>query len=105
MIGTGTGLYFYLNPFYNIEFPNKKNFYWFSVWNNASYTRLLESADKLDMISPAWWRVLPNGTITDEFWDLDVTSEEVLTFCRSNDIEVHPLVSNYDYQFNPDLIS
>jgi len=105
MIGTGIGLYFYFNPYFNVEFPTKKNFYWFSPWNNASYERLVESAEEIDMISPSWWRVLPNGTMTDEHWYLDVTPNEVFDFCRSNGIEIHPLVSNYAEHFSPELIS
>jgi len=105
MIGTGIGLYFYFNPYFNVEYPIKKNFFWFSTWNNASYARLIDSADEIDMISPSWWRVLPNGTMTDEYWNLDVSPNEVFDFCRSKGIEVHPLVSNYDEFFSSELIS
>ncbi len=105
ILGTGIGLYFYFNPYFNVEYPIKRNFYWFSPWNNASYERLLESSEEIDMISPAWWRVYPNGTMTDEHWYLDVTPNEVFEFCRSNNIEIHPLVSNYDEFFSSELIS
>ena len=103
--GTGISLYFYFNPYFNVEFPIKKNFYWFSAWNNASYERLLERVEEINMISPSWWRVHPNGTITDEYWYLEVEPEDVFSFCRSHNVEIHPLVSNYDEYFSSELIS
>ena len=105
VLGTGIGLYFYFTPIFIVEFPEKRNFYWFSVWNNASYERLVESYEEIDMISPSWWNVFPNGSINDDNWELDVSPEEVLDFCRNNSIEIHPLVSNYAGEFSSELIS
>jgi len=101
-------LYFYYYPLFSEEFPQKKKFFWYVEWNNVSYERLIQSSNDIDMISPVWWGVYPNGTIYNRIlqYDGDWDPSFLISFCYSNNIEIHPLVSNYyEDEFSGELIS
>jgi spore germination protein YaaH len=101
-------LYFYYYPRFSEEFPEKRNFFWYVEWNNASYERLIQSPNDIDMISPVWWGVYPNGTIYNRIltYDESWNPSFLISLCSLNSIEIHPLVSNYhEDEFSGELIS
>ncbi|WP_457557002.1 glycosyl hydrolase family 18 protein [Candidatus Harpocratesius sp.] len=87
------------------EYIHQKSFFWFASWNNLSFTALQEHAEKIDYISPVWFRIYNNGTV---IWNSYLDNSQInqtIQLCKQYRIEIHPLISNYNDGFNATLIS
>lgn len=103
----GVVLYFYYTPIYFGSYPVKQKFFWYATWNNLSRDTLYEHYEEIEMISPVWWHVFENGSIEEDILQFMDKSElfNLMNFCQDKNISVHPLVSNYNEDFDDNLIS
>lgn len=87
------------------KYTHQKSFFWFASWNNLSFNALKEHAEKIDYISPVWLRIRPNGTVVWNPYLDDLQVNQTIIFYNQSGIGIHPLISNYDDEFNATLIS
>ncbi|MBN1330133.1 MAG: hypothetical protein JXA54_11725 [Candidatus Heimdallarchaeota archaeon] len=100
-------IYIYYTPIYFEDYPLKQKFFWYAVWNDLSRDTLYTHYEKIDMISPVWWHVFENGSIEEDVLKYMDKPKlfELMNFCQDKNISVHPLVSNYNEEFDGNLIS
>jgi spore germination protein len=92
----GLSYYFWYNPIF-FESRTPQRFFWLSAMFTADSMQVLQDhPDKIDMLSPTWYTLQANGSIYCERASSNGTlqeMEDMLQFCDTHDISVHPLVA------------
>jgi hypothetical protein len=79
--------------------PSFKVCAWTFPWDKDSFSSVKRWAGSLDEVSPYWYWAYANGSVQRTHKDSE--NVDFVTFCRKNDIDIIPMVSN---NHDPDIV-
>lgn len=102
VISSSISLYFIFNP--PSRHSSKKRFFWDNSWNpNQTIDIIQQYPEVIDLLSPVWYSLQENGSV---HYARTYPLDEILATCKTFNIQVQPLISNYhEESFNGELIS
>jgi spore germination protein YaaH len=101
LVGGITGIFFkiyqykYYNPLFT-ESRTPKRFFWISANFMADSIQILrDHHTEIDMVSPTWYGLCENGSISNSYENTNETfaqMQEIISLCTQHKIGLHPLI-------------